>query len=120
MQPGVASVYCTLVQQTHNGVELYVRQVPEMVGMQFGDIRQRFDTAVVVGFMARTGDLRMNPPDEEEMQEGARLVALADDGADDSLSSVQPLTCASACLPARMMAHCPVSLPGEIRVSEAS
>ena len=82
MQPGVASVYCTLVQQTHNGVELYVRQFPEMVGLQFGDIRQRFDTAVVVGFMCKAGALKMNPPDEEEMPEGARLVALADNGAD--------------------------------------
>ncbi len=47
----------------------------------FGDIRRRFDTAVVVGFMCKAGALKMNPPDEEEMPEGARLVALADNGA---------------------------------------
>ena len=84
MQPGVASVYCTIVQQTHNGVELYVRQFQEMVGLTFGDIRRRFDTAVVVGFMCKAGELKMNPSDEEEMPEGSRLVALADNGADFS------------------------------------
>ena len=77
----MASVYCTIVQQTHNGVELYVRQFPDMVGLTFGDIRRRFDTAIVVGFMCKAGALKMNPSDEEEMPEGARLVALADDGA---------------------------------------
>lgn len=73
-------MYCTIVQQTHNGVELYVRQFPEMVGLTFGDIRRRFDTAVAVGFMCKAGELSINPSDEEEMPEGARLVALADDG----------------------------------------
>ena len=81
LQPGVASVYCSIVQQTHNGVELYVREFPEMAGMQFWDIRRRFDAAIIVGFMAKSGDLRINPAEEEVMPEGARLVALADDGA---------------------------------------
>ena len=80
LQPGVASVYCSIVQQTHNGVELYVRQFNDMIGMTFGEIRRRFDTAVIVGFMAKAGDLKINPADDEKMPEGARLVALADDG----------------------------------------
>ena len=81
LQPGVASVYCSIVQQTRNGVELYVREFSEMAGMQFWDIRRRFDAAIIVGFMAKSGDLRINPAEEEVMPEGARLVALADDGA---------------------------------------
>lgn len=74
-------MYCSIVQQTRNGVELYVREFPEMAGMQFWDIRRRFDAAIIVGFMAKSGDLRINPAEEEVMPEGARLVALADDGA---------------------------------------
>ncbi len=42
--------------------------------------RRRFDSAVVVGFMEKAGDLKINPPEEEGMPEGARVVALADDG----------------------------------------
>ena len=90
LQPGVASVYCTIVQQTHNGVELYVRQFPEMVGLTFGNIRRRFDTAVAVGFMCKAGELSINPSDEEEMPEGARLVALADDGIVSSHEALAP------------------------------
>ena len=74
-------MYCSIVQQTRNGVELYVREFPEMAGMQFRDIRRRFDAAIIVGFMAKSGDLRINPAEEEVMPEEARLVALADDGA---------------------------------------
>ena len=39
LQPGVASVYCSIVQQTRNGVELYVREFSELVGMTFREIR---------------------------------------------------------------------------------
>ncbi len=39
LQPGVASVYCSIVQQTRNGVELYVREFSELVGMSFCEIR---------------------------------------------------------------------------------
>ena len=77
----MASVYCSIVQQTHNGVELYVREFKDMIGRTFGAIRRRFDTAIIVGFMAKSGDLRINPADDEELQEGSRLVALAEDGA---------------------------------------
>ena len=104
LQPGVASVYCTIVQQTHNGVELYVRQFPDMVGMQFGDIRRRFESAIVVGFMAKAGELRMNPPDEEEMPEGARLIALADDGADPCNPAAIAVKAKGRCTPAASLA----------------
>lgn len=30
VQPGVASVYCSLVQQTKGGAELYIRRFPEV------------------------------------------------------------------------------------------
>ncbi|CAK0785418.1 hypothetical protein CVIRNUC_008627 [Coccomyxa viridis] len=103
--PGVASVYCSIVQQTRNGVELYVREFSELVGMSFCEIRRRFDSAVVVGFMEKAGDLKINPPEEEGMPEGARVVALADDGyfkatkpkkEKGKRQQDQPATCVSA------------------------
>ena len=35
MQPGVASVYCSIVQQTKTGAEFYVEAFPELTGCNF-------------------------------------------------------------------------------------
>lgn len=39
VQPGVASVYCSIVQQTRNGVECYCREFPQLEGLPFGEAR---------------------------------------------------------------------------------
>lgn len=44
-------------------------------------VRRRFDTAVVIGFMGKDGALSINPTEEEVLEEGARIVALAPNGA---------------------------------------
>lgn len=38
VQPGVASVYCSIVQQTRNGVECYVRDFPQLQGLPFREV----------------------------------------------------------------------------------
>ncbi|CAL8463710.1 g3244 [Coccomyxa elongata] len=78
--PGVASVYCSIVQQTRTGVECYVRSFPELQGMTFAEVRRRFDAAVVIGFMLKGGALRINPPEDLPLDEGARVIALAPNG----------------------------------------
>ncbi|EIE27753.1 hypothetical protein COCSUDRAFT_55736 [Coccomyxa subellipsoidea C-169] len=78
--PGVASVYCSIVQQTRTGVECYVRSFPELQGMTFTEVRRRFDAAVVIGFMAKGGVLHINPPEDEPLEEGFRVIALAPNG----------------------------------------
>lgn len=81
LQPGVASVYCSIVQQTRTGVECYVRSFPQLHGLTFAEVRRRFDSAVAIGFMAKGGALRINPHEEETLDDGARVIALAPNGA---------------------------------------
>ena len=68
-----------------------------------GDLlcRRRFDSAVVVGFMEKSGDLKINPPEEEGMPEGARVVALADDG----MHTHRGLSCAAVDKNTGLAAH---------------
>ncbi len=80
-QPGVASVYCSIVQQTRNGVECYVRAFKDLIGLPFATVRRRFDTAVVIGFMGHDGALLINPAEDAVLEEGARIIALAHNGA---------------------------------------
>ena len=82
VQPGVASVYCTIVQQSLNGSEFYIRAFPELHGFTFGQARRCFNGVIVVGYM-RKGDkpeLRLNPEDADVLKEGDRIVALSDTG----------------------------------------
>ncbi len=44
-------------------------------------VRRRFDAAVVIGFMLKGGALRINPPEDLPLDEGARVIALAPNGA---------------------------------------
>ena len=82
LQPGVASVYCTIVQQSLNGSEFYIRAFSELDGLTFGAARRCFNGVIVVGYMRKGGDpeLRLNPDDRDILKEGDRIVALADTG----------------------------------------
>jgi hypothetical protein len=41
-QPGIASVYSSIVQQTTSGVEFYIRAFPELEGLTYGAARRAF------------------------------------------------------------------------------
>jgi len=47
VQPGVASVYCAVVQQTHDGSEFYIKDFPELAGTCYADARRRFNSATL-------------------------------------------------------------------------
>ena len=47
MQPGVASVYCAIVQQTQDGSEFYIKDFPELAGSTYADARRRFNSATL-------------------------------------------------------------------------
>ena len=84
LQPGVASVYCTIVQQTERGVEFYLKEFPELVGMTFQEARRAFDDAVLCGYMRNGGggqpDLYVNCKDLDVIEEGDRVIALSETG----------------------------------------
>lgn len=82
VQPGVASVYCTIVQQSLNGSEFYIRAFPELDGATFGAARRCFNGVIVVGYLRKGGEpeLRLNPDDRDILEEGDRIIALANSG----------------------------------------
>ena len=82
LQPGVASVYCTIVQQSLNGSEFYIRTFQELSGLTFGAARRCFDGVIVVGYMRKSEQpsLRLNPSDDDVLKDGDQIVALAATG----------------------------------------
>lgn len=109
VQPGVASVYCSLVQQTVGGTELYIRRFPELANTTYGDARRRFPTAAVIGYitLAVSPDVHgfedekaaqalgadvafqlgqgwphvhLNPPDSDALLDNSALILVAQSG----------------------------------------
>ena len=84
MQPGVASVYCTIVQQTKEGVEFYLKNFPGLEGKTFQEARRLFDDAVLCGYIRRReggeSQLNINCSDSDVLQESDRMIALSQDG----------------------------------------
>lgn len=84
MQPGVASVYCSIVQQTQQGVEFYLKKFQQLAGKTFQEARRLFDDAVLVGY-SRIGEdgqqqLYVNCSDSDVLQENDRVIALSQTG----------------------------------------
>lgn len=80
IQPGVANVYCSVVQQSPGTASLAVADQTslDVKGMTYRDARHSFEDGVVVGYIDR-GHLRqahLNPRDDYVMQRGDRLVLL--------------------------------------------
>ena len=80
VQPGVASVYCSIVQQTRTGAEFYIQPFPELVGQSYQEIRRSFSRAVACGFQRADKSLAINPPDDAVLQEGDSVIGLAQSG----------------------------------------
>ena len=96
VQPGVASVYCTIVQQTKEGVEFYLKRFPELEGKTFQEARRLFDDAVLCGYI-RTGEggeplMHLNCSDEDVLEASDRVIALSQDG----LALTLALLCAAS------------------------
>lgn len=45
-QPGIASVYSSIVQQTRSGVEFYIRAFPDLEGLTYGAARRAFPVGI--------------------------------------------------------------------------
>ena len=86
MQPGVASVYCTIVQQSLEDVEFYIRNFPQFCGKSFAAVRRSFRQVVVCGYLRPKADqpLCLNPPDSDVLAKGDSIICLAQTGAPSS------------------------------------
>ena len=80
MQPGVASVHASVLQKTADSVSFYLRDMPALHGMSYGDIRRRFSTAIVTGTYGADRMPHLNPDDSDEYKPGEKLIFLANKG----------------------------------------
>merc|ERR1719188_1425378 len=59
-QPGLAKVYESLLG--FDGDEFYMEEWPELEGLTFGDMIDRFPNAVAVGVCSASGMVSLKPP----------------------------------------------------------
>ncbi len=73
---GLASVFRELLD--FDGDELYFRSFPELTVASYAQAQQAFDRSAVLGLAISGGAVVLNPPPDQVMEEGDRIIALAE------------------------------------------
>jgi voltage-gated potassium channel Kch len=76
-QSGLSAVYSELLD--FEGVEIYMKDVPALVGKTFREAVFAYDTSTVIGVLARSGEMLVPPPLDREFVEGDQVVAISED-----------------------------------------
>jgi len=76
-QPGLAKVYEAVLG--FEGHEFYVKEWPELVGIPFGELVERFPRAVPIGIRSADDLLLLNPRSDRVTQRGEHLIVIAED-----------------------------------------
>jgi ion channel POLLUX/CASTOR len=79
-QSGLSTVYTDLLD--FSGSEFYFQNEPALVGKTLAEAQFAYDDSAVVGICPKDGAPRLNPPMDTRIQEGDRVVVIAED--DDS------------------------------------
>ncbi|KAL3139211.1 hypothetical protein ABBQ32_005982 [Trebouxia sp. C0010 RCD-2024] len=81
VQPGVASVYCSIVQQTSKSVEFFFKHFPILEGKTYAEARRMFETAVAVGLYHKSDNtIDINPEETTVFAADDQIVALSTSG----------------------------------------
>lgn len=84
-QPGLARVYTEILG--FDGDEFYMETWPELDGVKFGELVERFPDATPIGLM-REHRVLLNPSVEEVLLSGDELIVIAED--DDTYKPEEP------------------------------
>jgi voltage-gated potassium channel Kch len=76
-QSGLSVVYTELLD--FDGDEIYLDEVPSLVGKTFGDAAFAFRRCALLGLSRRDGTTRLLPPFDAVIEPGDRLVVIAED-----------------------------------------
>lgn len=79
LQPKLAKVFDEVLQQGH-GNEFYIKKFPSLAGKPYAKARRQIDGCIVCGIY-RPNDFRttrLNPPEDEIIQEHDSLIVLSD------------------------------------------
>jgi voltage-gated potassium channel Kch len=77
LQVGLSIVYTELLD--YDGDEIYIQEEPQLVGKTFGEALLAYEHCSVMGLRQARGRVKVNPPMETLIQEGDRLITIAED-----------------------------------------
>ncbi|MCW1966991.1 MAG: potassium transporter TrkA [Anaerolineae bacterium] len=75
-QPGLSTVYLELM--SFEGVEIYFREAPTLIGRTYGEALLSFEYAAVMGICDVEGRTVLNPPMGTLIAAGDRMIAIAE------------------------------------------
>jgi ion channel POLLUX/CASTOR len=75
-QSGLSGVYAELLD--FEGCEIYVAAQRELVGKTYREALLSYEWAAVLGLCNPAGDIKLNPPSDTPIQEGSRLILVAE------------------------------------------
>src|SRR3954469_24492549 len=76
-QPGLSAVYTELLD--FDGCEIYTVEQPELVGRTFGEAIFSYETSTLIGLCSSDGIVSLNPPMETGIEEGMKVIVIAED-----------------------------------------
>ncbi len=76
-QSGLSEVYTELLD--FGGDEIYVKSIPELTGLRYGEILNRFEKNTVMGLISANGTGMINPPMDRVISQGDRVAVIAED-----------------------------------------
>lgn len=76
-QVGLSVVYKELLD--YDGDEIYFQEEPALVGKTFGEALFAYEHCSLMGLRLANGGVKINPPTETVIQEGDRIIAIAED-----------------------------------------
>lgn len=80
-QAGLSIVYQELLD--FGGDEIYFKEEPELAGRPFGEVLGLFEDSSILGLARANGSIQLNPPMDNKIEAGDRLIAVSQD--DDTI-----------------------------------
>lgn len=84
-QSGLSAVYSELLD--FDGCEIYTLELKELVGRPFGSAIMGFESSTLIGIVTPAGAVMLNPPMDTVIEDGTKLIVIAED--DDAIKLAQ-------------------------------
>lgn len=84
-QSGLSAVYSELLD--FDGCEIYTLEVKDLAGRPFGSAIMAFESSTLIGIVTPAGAVMLNPPMDTVIEEGTKLIVIAED--DDAIKLAQ-------------------------------
>lgn len=93
-QSGLSVVHIELLD--FGGGEIYFKEEPSLLGRAFGEVLFAYEESTIIGLRRASGQVMLNPPMEEKLLAGDRVIAVSEDDDTVVLSGRTPVIDQSA------------------------